>query len=160
MRSHVHRAWGRHSTGERGDRETSRHRGSDRRDAAAYEDLGPGNSCLIERAGRHAAHVAGFGLGSKTQRCAGLMLEIRRRHPAERFTGKHDRATGRLLAVVWENLADAIISGRDETGWPKIYADIVEPRFWDGTPFASSSWQSPIRTMRWLSRRRVRRKGP
>jgi hypothetical protein len=56
------------------------------------------------------------------------------------FTGKRDRATGRFLAVVWENLADPIITGRDEIGHPKLYAEIAEPRFWDGTQVCQASW--------------------
>ena len=32
------------------------------------------------------------------------------------FTGSRDQATGKFLAVVWENLADPIITGRDEIG--------------------------------------------
>ena len=44
------------------------------------------------------------------------------------FTGRRDRATGKFLAVIWENLADPIITGRDEIGHPKLYAEIAEPR--------------------------------
>lgn len=56
------------------------------------------------------------------------------------FRGRRDRATGRFLAVVWENLADPIITGRGETGWPKLYAEIAEPRFWNGAQICSLSW--------------------
>ncbi|MGH2266647.1 hypothetical protein ACQ1Z3_16255, partial [Enterococcus faecalis] len=45
-----------------------------------------------------------------------------------RFDGMRDRATGRFLAVVWESLADPIITGRDEIGHPKLYADVDAPR--------------------------------
>jgi acetoacetate decarboxylase len=56
------------------------------------------------------------------------------------FRGRQDRATGRFLAVVWENLADPIITGRGETGWPKIYAEIAEPRLWDGVQTCTAGW--------------------
>ncbi|CAB3770894.1 hypothetical protein GQ57_22550 [Burkholderia sp. MSh2] len=56
------------------------------------------------------------------------------------FTGRRDRATGRFLAVVWENLADPIISGRDEIGHPKLYAEIAEPRLWNGTQTCAAGW--------------------
>jgi acetoacetate decarboxylase len=56
------------------------------------------------------------------------------------FTGKQDRATGRFLAVVWENLADPIITGRGETGYPKLYAEIAEPRLWDGVQTCTAGW--------------------
>lgn len=57
------------------------------------------------------------------------------------FVGQQDRVTGRFLAVVWENLADAIIAGRDETGWPKLYADIAEPRLWESARICSAEWR-------------------
>jgi hypothetical protein len=56
------------------------------------------------------------------------------------FKGKRDSATGRFLAVVWENLAEPILTGRGETGWPKLYAEIPEPRFWDGAHVCSAGW--------------------
>lgn len=56
------------------------------------------------------------------------------------FIGQHDRATGKFLAVVWENLADPIITGRDEIGHPKLYADIAAPRAWDGTQYCEAGW--------------------
>lgn len=57
-----------------------------------------------------------------------------------RFAGKRDHATGRFLAVVWENLADPIISGRDEIGHPKLYAEITEPRCFDGVQCCAGGW--------------------
>jgi hypothetical protein len=56
------------------------------------------------------------------------------------FAGRKDKATGRFLAVVWENLADPIISGREEIGHPKLYAEIAEPRLWDGAQICAASW--------------------
>jgi Acetoacetate decarboxylase (ADC) len=56
------------------------------------------------------------------------------------FTGRRDRATGKFLAVVWENLADPIITGRDEIGHPKLYAEIAEPRSWGGARLCTAGW--------------------
>jgi hypothetical protein len=56
------------------------------------------------------------------------------------FNGRQDRATGRFLAVVFENLADPIITGRGETGYPKLYAEIADPRLWDGARSCSAGW--------------------
>ncbi len=56
------------------------------------------------------------------------------------FTGRHDKAAGRFLAVVWENLADPIITGRGEIGHPKLYAEIAEPRVWDGAQVCTAGW--------------------
>lgn len=57
------------------------------------------------------------------------------------FTGARDRATGQFLAVIWENLADAIITGRDEIGHPKLYADIEDARQWNGVQICSAGWK-------------------
>ena len=54
------------------------------------------------------------------------------------FAGRRDKATGRFLAVVWEDLADPIITGRDEIGHPKLYAEISEARLWDRT--CAAAW--------------------
>lgn len=56
------------------------------------------------------------------------------------FTGGRDRATGRFLAVIWENLADPIITGRDEIGHPKLYAEISDARLWAGAQTCSAGW--------------------
>jgi Acetoacetate decarboxylase (ADC) len=56
------------------------------------------------------------------------------------FTGRQNKATGRFLAVLWENLADPIITGRGEIGHPKLYAEIAEPRHWDGSQICAASW--------------------
>jgi acetoacetate decarboxylase len=56
------------------------------------------------------------------------------------FTGSRDKATGNFLAVVWENLADPIISGRCEIGQPKLYAEIPEPRQWNGVQTCAAGW--------------------
>ena len=56
------------------------------------------------------------------------------------FTGRRDRATGQFLAVVWENLADPIITGRGEIGHPKLYAEIAEPRKFNGAQICVAGW--------------------
>jgi acetoacetate decarboxylase len=56
------------------------------------------------------------------------------------FTGRQDKAIGRFLAVVWENLADPIISGRDEMGHPKLYSEISEPRLLNGAQICAAGW--------------------
>jgi acetoacetate decarboxylase len=56
------------------------------------------------------------------------------------FSGRESTVTGRFLAVVWENLADPIISGRDEIGHPKLYAEIEPPRSWNGRQVCIAGW--------------------
>ena len=56
------------------------------------------------------------------------------------FTGVHDRATGSFLTVLWENLADPIITGREELGYSKIYCELPEPRICEGEIHCIASW--------------------
>jgi len=56
------------------------------------------------------------------------------------FRGQRDHATGKFLAVVWENLADPIITGRCEIGHPKLYAEIAEPRRYNEAQICAAGW--------------------
>lgn len=42
------------------------------------------------------------------------------------YKGKKEEMTGSFALVIWENLADPILSGRELQGIPKIYADIPD----------------------------------
>lgn len=57
-----------------------------------------------------------------------------------RFDGETDCVQGRFLAVMWENLADPIISGREEIGHPKLYAEIPQLAVVDDTYHCAASW--------------------
>ncbi len=61
------------------------------------------------------------------------------RFPAT-FRGDVDRATGSFLSVLWENLADPILSGRDELGFAKLYAELPEPRVFRGSEHYEAGW--------------------
>jgi hypothetical protein len=56
------------------------------------------------------------------------------------FKGERDTVRGLFLAVLWENLADPILTGRDELGFAKLYADIPEPRIFRGAELHGASW--------------------
>ena len=56
------------------------------------------------------------------------------------FKGKEDTAHGPFLTVLWENLTDPIITGREDIGFSKIYCELPEPRFCQGGGYASASW--------------------
>lgn len=45
------------------------------------------------------------------------------------WNGEHEKLSGRYLVILFENLADPIISGREELGFAKVFADLT-----DGTP--------------------------
>ncbi len=56
------------------------------------------------------------------------------------FNGKEDYAVGNLLTVLWENLADPIITGREELGYSKIYCELPEPTVYGGETHCIASW--------------------
>jgi len=63
------------------------------------------------------------------------------------YQGKEDQVDGKLLLVLWENMADPIITGREDLGFSKVYCELPEPQFigenvlcrasWDGCQFAT-----------------------
>jgi hypothetical protein len=56
------------------------------------------------------------------------------------FRGERDKATGNFLTVLWENLTDPIITGREELGFAKIYCELPEPTLLRGAWHATASW--------------------
>lgn len=64
------------------------------------------------------------------------------------FRGDEDVRRGQFAAVLWENHADPILTGREELGFPKLYAAIDGPgseqdsyqalASWEGFPFFNS----------------------
>jgi hypothetical protein len=65
-----------------------------------------------------------------------LSLMIPVHHAGE--TG--DAVDGVFCAVMWENMGDPIITGREQLGHPKLYAQLPDPRHWDGNTFLRASW--------------------
>ena len=51
------------------------------------------------------------------------------------------RPTGNFIPVLWENLADPIMTGREELGFAKIYAEMPAPVIIGGTYSAVATWQ-------------------
>ena len=56
------------------------------------------------------------------------------------YNGTKDRATGPFLTVLWENLTDPILTGREQLGFSKIYCDLPEPNIFKGEVHTSASW--------------------
>jgi len=56
------------------------------------------------------------------------------------FKGEEDIAHGPFLTVLWENLADPIITGREELGYSKIYCELPEPRICHGEAHVTAGW--------------------
>ena len=59
--------------------------------------------------------------------------------PAE-YAGRRDRARGPFLAVLWENLADPILTGREQLGFSKIYCAIPPPVILNGETRCAADW--------------------
>jgi len=56
------------------------------------------------------------------------------------FHGKDDHVTGSFLTVLWENLCDPILTGREELGFSKVYCELLEPRVYRGETHCTASW--------------------
>ena len=58
---------------------------------------------------------------------------------AVKFLGEEDQLEGYLTLVMWENLADPILTGREIKGVPKVYADIPDHQVIKGEWQANAS---------------------
>jgi hypothetical protein len=56
------------------------------------------------------------------------------------FTGQQDKARGTFLLILWENLTDPIITGREELGFSKLYAELPPARMFADTARVTASW--------------------
>lgn len=56
------------------------------------------------------------------------------------FRGEQDHAVGAFLLVLWENLTDPILTGREQLGFSKIYCELPEPLTHDGQTHCTASW--------------------
>jgi hypothetical protein len=57
-----------------------------------------------------------------------------------RWRGEEE-VTGAFVPVLWESMAEPILTGRDELGWPKIFADIPTPVVENGEWRAHAAWE-------------------
>ena len=56
------------------------------------------------------------------------------------YKGEQDHAIGSFLTVLWENLTDPILTGREQLGFSKIYCELPEPVVHNGETHCSASW--------------------
>jgi len=56
------------------------------------------------------------------------------------FHGQAGPVTGNFLTVLWENLTEPIITGREELGFSKIFADLPEATTRDGEVHCIAKW--------------------
>jgi hypothetical protein len=64
-----------------------------------------------------------------------LSVAMKHQHPSKGLL------RGNFIPVLWENLADPIITGREELGWPKLYADIPPPTIVGDACAGRALWQ-------------------
>ncbi len=58
-----------------------------------------------------------------------------------KFRGKVDNVEGSFLSVLWENMCDPIITGREELGFAKVFSDISSFTLTEDTAAVTASWQ-------------------
>lgn len=56
------------------------------------------------------------------------------------YRGEADYAEGQFLTVLWENLTDPILTGREELGFAKIYCELPPPRMVGPGTWCQASW--------------------
>lgn len=56
------------------------------------------------------------------------------------YRGEQDTVTGDFLTVLWEDMAEPIITGREELGFAKVFCDLPEPVTYGGTTRCIASW--------------------
>tara|TARA_B100001029_G_C15061339_1_gene458763 strand:- start:3749 stop:4597 length:849 start_codon:yes stop_codon:yes gene_type:complete len=56
------------------------------------------------------------------------------------FNGEKDKARGNFLLVLWENLTDPILTGREELGFSKIYCKLPDPKVYKDKISCTASW--------------------
>jgi hypothetical protein len=57
-----------------------------------------------------------------------------------KYNGEKETAVGPFLTVLWENLADPIITGREELGFSKIYCELPDIRVVGDSAGSQASW--------------------
>ena len=57
-----------------------------------------------------------------------------------RYNGKKETAEGTFLTVLWENLTDPILTGREQLGFNKIYCELPVPVVYRGVTHLTASW--------------------
>jgi len=56
------------------------------------------------------------------------------------FKGKERQVDGAFAPVIWENMTEPILAGRETLGWSKIYADIEPPVLFGNGIHCTAGW--------------------
>jgi hypothetical protein len=57
------------------------------------------------------------------------------------YYGQQETVTGDFMAILWENMAEPIITGREELGFSKVYCELPDPVTYAGTTRCIATWQ-------------------
>jgi len=107
-----------------------------RSDAAALDKIVPPGFALLD----DPVVTLSFGYLHNLPWLAGRGYNILGARIPVRFRGAKDTAVGSLSLVLWENMADPILTGREELGVSKIFCDIAAPRRSGGKVHCEASW--------------------
>ena len=83
--------------------------------------------------GEEALVTVSYARSRKVDWLAGRGYNLISVNAAAVYNGEEDRLEGSFALVIWENLADPILTGRELTGIPKIFADIPDHVIDDNT---------------------------
>ena len=100
------------------------------------ENLLPPGFCLREP---HTLTVT-FGYGKDFEWLAGRGYNIFGISVPATYNGEQNTVHGDLQLVLWENMADPIITGRDDLGFAKLYCEIPEAQWVDDNIICRASW--------------------
>ena len=85
----------------------------------------------FELSGRPVVTVA-YAMNRKINWLAGAEYNIVKVSVRATYRGRGETVTGDYMLVLWENLTDPILTGREKQGMPKIYGDIEDHSIFDG----------------------------
>src|SRR6266540_3154152 len=82
--------------------------------------------------GKEAVMSVSYSMNREIEWLAGGSYNIVGVNAATVFNGSVDQLSGNYCLVMWENLTDPILAGREIQGIPKIYGDIEDHRIVEG----------------------------
>ena len=81
-----------------------------------------------------------FGYGKEMEWLAGRGYNVFGVSIPATYCGEQETVQGDLQLVVWENMADPIITGREDLGFAKLYCELPEPNWLDDQVTCRASW--------------------
>ena len=57
-----------------------------------------------------------------------------------KFDGERDHVRGEFQPVLWEGLADGVITGRDDVGFAKMWCELPDPAFYQNYVHCIATW--------------------